>query len=158
MSKSQLFVKYHWNQIIVVFVLAVAAVTLNVANDEGWLKKKTGGAVLGETASSGEQKNEEENNQAVMAYQVALKKELGEYLSQRAGLENDPEKWLQLINDSQTKILGLGVPNEYKDLHLKVVTNLDLEEAGVRENDGDKKESANDVWDKILKQFFWLNN
>ena len=93
-----------------------------------------------------------------MAYQVALKKELGEYLSQRAGLENDPEKWLQLINDSQTKILGLGVPNEYKDLHLKVVTNLDLEEAGVRENDGDKKESANDVWDKILKQFFWLNN
>lgn len=158
MSKSQLFVKYHWNQIILVFVLAVAAVSLNVIDEDIWSKKKTAGTILGETAVNGEEVLATQNTKAVLAYQVGLKKELSEYLTQRTKVEGDSEAWLKLVEESQAKILNLNVPDEYKDLHIKVVTNFDLEKAALMGNDSIKKELANNNWGNLLEQFFWLNN
>jgi hypothetical protein len=158
MPKSQLFVKYHWHQIILVLVVAVAAVSLNVIDEDILHKKKPVGNILGETVVNNEQANDEQATKVILTYQAGLKKELGEYFVQRVTVENNKDEWLKLIEESQAKILNLGVPDGYKDLQIKVITNFDLEKAALKQNEPTKKETANNNWGNILKQFFWLNN
>ncbi len=157
MSKAQLFVKYHWGQIVTVFILAVAAISWRVINEDLLQTKKNAGQVMGEATANEETMATEKNNQLAIVYQNGLKSAVDEYLVKRAAIDNDKEEWLRLIEEGKIKILGLIVPDEYKDLHVRAVTTMDLEKTAVLQNDTAGKTEANQRWANILKQYFWLN-
>ena len=157
MSKAQLFVRYHWRQTIVVFILAIAAIAWRVIDEDLLLTKKNAGQIMGETVTSEKAAIAEQNSRLIVAYQNGLKNTVGEYLTKRASTENNKEEWLRLIEEEKVNILGLIVPDEYKDLHVRVVTTMDLEKTAVAQNDMGIKTEANQRWASILKQYFWLN-
>ncbi|HRY63537.1 MAG TPA: hypothetical protein P5267_02980 [Patescibacteria group bacterium] len=157
MSKSELFVKYHGKQIIAAFIVVVATITWQVVREERAINPKNTGAVMGETASNLAEEEQAKNKQLIVAYQAGLKNELTDYLSKRAGLENNKEAWQIAIATAKNNILALSVPNDYKDLQVKVVTAFDLEQEALREDNAAKKKAAEDRWAEILEQYFWLN-
>ena len=156
MTKSQLFNKYHGKQIIAAFVVVVATVTWQVVNEERAANKNTG-TVMGETTVNPAAVEQAKSNQLIIAYQSGLKNELTSYLAERANRENNQAGWLEIIGTTKNNILALSVPDEYKELQIKVVTTLDLEQTALMQSDNAKKKAAEDRWAEILKQYFWLN-
>jgi len=157
MTTSQLFVKYHGKQIIVAFVVVVATITWQVINEERMIAHKNAGTVMGETTVNQMIEKQTQNNQMIVAYQGSLKNEVTEYLTKRASVENNNQEWINIINTTKNNILALIVPNEYKDLQIKVVTTLDMEQTAIQENNSRGKKTTEDRWAEILKQYFWLN-
>ncbi len=160
MSKAQLFVNYHWKQITAALVVVVALVAWQTINEELALKKAREGQVAGASDSNSAQqiKSEDKNQQLIIVYQASLKNILTEYLQKRVEFANDQDSWLSTLEQTKAKVLELNVPDEYKELHLLVVTTLDQERGGLSQDNQNKKQAAESAWAEILKQYFWLNN
>ncbi|HOZ36299.1 MAG TPA: hypothetical protein PLR18_00515 [bacterium] len=160
MSKGQLFVNYHWKQITLAFVVVVALVAWQTIGEERELKKIKEGQVAGVSIDNSNQQIESEaqKQRLIITYQASLKNLLKEYLQKRASSINDQTGWLTAIEQTKADVLKLSVPDEYKELHLAIVTTMDREKEALKEDDQDKKQAIESAWAEILEQYFWLNN
>jgi len=155
MFNKELFVKYHWKQTMILGVVAIVVVGWQVAlEDSNIFNKKSAGAVKGEAVVELEINSEE----AVLDYQQAIKNIVREYLEQRANFNKPHQDWLFLINKTKYKTLGLSIPTEYKGLHVKIVTLLDMEYTVIMGESETTVEQINQKWQELLEQYFWLNN
>lgn len=157
MTKNEQFVKAHWNQTIILGVVAIAAVSWTVISEEiNIFKAKHQGVVMGETVfnSNVVKKN---NNEQILIYQNSVKNIINNYLLARARFGKPHQDWLFLIKNVKSKLLTINVPDEYKELHLQLVATLDLEWQAVNKAGGEGLRAADDSWDQILKKYFWLN-
>ena len=158
MTKSQLFVKYHWKQIVAMFVVVVAVITWQVTTEEVAIKKAKNGQVAGATDINQTTTENEKNTQLIITYQAELKNSVTKYFRQRAFAGADAIALIKAIDQAKNEILALGVPSEYKELHLKIATTLDLEKEAVLNNSAEDNQTAEKSWEEILQQYFWLNN
>jgi len=157
MTNNEQFVKAHWTQAIVLGIVAILAVTWTVISEEiNIAKDKHQGVVLGETVADNKTAEKDKNEQ-ILTYQNSVKNIINDYLTERARFDKPHQNWLFLIKSVKSKLLTMGVPDEYKELHLQLATTLDVEWQAVNKADDEKLRAADDGWDQILKKYFWLN-
>jgi hypothetical protein len=155
MDKNALFVKYHWNQLLILVVVMFSALTFQaVLVDTNWFWGQDKGEVLGEATAV---PNNQAGNMAVIQYQSQLKGIMDNYFQKRTTFIAPHQDWLFLINNAKYQTLGLAVPEEYQNLHEKIITNFDLEYQAVEQNNNQLLEGVNNHWAEILNQYFWLN-
>lgn len=150
------FIKYHWKQTIVLAVVVILVVAWNVVlEDTDWLKRNNG-QVMGAAAVNldANNKNLDEN---ILLYQNKIKNLVSDHLVKRSKFDKPHQDWLFLINKTKYQALSISVPDEYKDLHIKLISILDLEKNAVAESDQTQINQANQRWADFLKQYFWLN-
>ncbi len=154
MTAKELFVKYHWRQTLFLGGLAVFCVAFQVLIEEMNNRTVVAGLVKGET--TGEVTVEKAANQ-FLAYQEKVKTSVVNYLKERAKYDAPHEAWLFLINNTRFELLKLNVPAAYRELHLALITTLDKEKAALAAGKEDDLKAVNELWEKILEQYFWLN-
>lgn len=158
MTKSQMFVVSHSKQIIALFVVVVAVVAWQAIDQETALKKARSGQVAGATDVAQTVTAGEKNKQLIISYQARLKNSLATYLRQRATAGEDAGALSVAIDQAKAEILALSVPGEYQELQLKVVTTLDREKEALANKKALGKQTSDNDWEEILRQYFWLNN
>ena len=154
MSKKELFAKYHFKQAIVLGVIAILVVSWQVVlEDTDIFGNQDEGVVRGEAIEKVVDEGE-----AVVTYQNKVKNIVSQYLVERAEFDKPHQDWLFLINNVKYQILGLTVPEEYKELHVKLAVVLNMEYEVVA---GERDIEMNEVsgkWEELLEQYFWLND
>jgi hypothetical protein len=158
MNKYQSFVNSHWKPIVAMFVAIIVATGWQVATVETAIKKAKNGQVAGVADTNSAVIENEKNTQQIITYQAGLKNSVANYFQQRALAGGDTLALTKAIDQTKNEILALSVPNEYKELHLKVVTTLDLEKSAAVDNSMEDTRATEKAWEEILQQYFWLNN
>lgn len=157
MRKQDLFIKYHWTSAIILLIVIVSSVGFNViVQDTDWLSRRQG-EVKGQYAVGPEVNLKNQKLGEIKRYQAQLKNIVHNYLQQRIKFETENKDWLFLINNTKYKLISLPVPDAYRRLHLSLVTILDLEKKAVTIGDREKLDKANHRWEKILKQYYWID-
>lgn len=153
MQNQDLFVKYHWRQAIMLFIVVILVVSLDVIIKDTDLFKKDKGLVKGEFIISDHQQDYKD---IIIAYQNNIKNTVQDYLKQRSAYTTENQEWLFLINSTRNKLLNTNIPDSYSELHLKLITTLDIEKEAVTEGDQDKMNQVNIRWQEILDQYYWI--
>lgn len=153
MTRNEQFVKAHWTQAITLGIVTVCFVFFNALLEDTNMFKKSNGLVKGEAVVNREMM---ENNN-IIDYQNQIKNIIDNYLRRRAEFVQPHQDWLFLINNVKFKLLAMSVPDEYKELHLELVSTLDKEWQAVNKSDNNKLKKINEKWQKILNQYFWLD-
>ena len=153
MLNNEQFVKYHWQQTITLVVITLVVVALNVVvGDTNWLQKDNGqvmGAAVVNLDASNENLDED-----VLRYQNKIRSLVSDYLVKRSEFDKPHQDWLFLINKTKYQVLSTGVPIEYKNLHLGLITLLDLEKTAISQSDDLRIKQVNDRWAEFLEQYF----
>lgn len=153
MLDREKFVEYHWKQTMALGLIAIGVVAWQVALEDGYIfNREIEGIVKGEAVV---EQVEEENN-GVIEYQNKIENIVSNYLEQRAKYQKPHQDWLFLINSTKYKILTTSVPEEYKELHVKLVALLDTEYRVVSGSSAEELERINHRWQEIVNQYFWL--
>lgn len=156
MTTQELFVKYHWKQTIILGVVTLMAVSIQVASEEILINKNKTGKVLGVTTQQIKENITDQTDQNILLYQNNVKQIIKSYLKQRSTFTGPHQNWLFLINKTKQELILLTTPEEYKDLHTKLIILLDTEKKAVRDSNLTQINDINNRWDQLLKQFWWL--
>lgn len=155
MDKKTLFIKYHSKQIILLLVTVVVSIGFKIWLEENNFQKQKG-VVRGESIV--QYLNEDEKLTEITKYQNKIGLILRQFIKQRSQFEAPHQGWLLLINQTKYQILSMGVPQEYKELHVKLVNILDSEKLAVIASDMDGLKNVEQQWDELLEQYFWIND
>ena len=128
-----------------------------IIEDTDLFKPKKEGQVLG-TAIQVNEVAPVEQVAKVINYQKQINNIISSYLIERSEFEKPHQDWLFLNKTTKYKILNLSVPNEYREMHVAIVANIDSEYESVNESDFKRLTKVNNRWEEILDQFFWLTN
>jgi hypothetical protein len=165
-STGELFVRYHGGQIVglgifvwlVVFSQAFFSLNFNHNfSDSGQVK---GAAIKRVTAQTPVLPNvsAEKKSAANLVYQQKIKSILENYFQQRAAFDRPHRNWLLLIDKTRRQLLALNVPVAYRSLHVRLITLLADEKQAVYRGQSTALRQVNRRWQKLLNDFFWLNN
>lgn len=140
-------------------LLSVSVLTVGfmvITEDTAWFKKyfNHGGAVMGAQIRL-DQMPLSEN--LLIDYQNKLLNDLSAYLKRRAEFNSAHRDWLIIIQQTKRRLLEYTVPAPYAQLHLTVVLALDNDYRAVYLSDENLLRQANLHWEKILSDYFWLN-
>jgi len=159
MNVNETFVKAHWNQTILLGTIVTIVVFGQAILEEKLIvNKKTRGSVKGEITVASKNLNSQDKFKEILAYQSQLKQIINSYLQKRSLFDKPHKNWLYLITKTKYRLLSMNVPEEYKQLQLRLVITLDKERQAIEAADDTKIESTNQLWALLLEQFFWLNN
>ena len=153
MNKQQLFVKHHWASTIALGLVVILSVSFGVVVEDTHLFKKSDGQVMGVATTQ----DEDSQSSLVVDYQNQLKYLINNYLKQRSTYQAQSQDWLFLINSTKYKLMHLSTPASYQDLTLKLVNLLETEEQAVFQASQSGLDKANNKWQEILAQYYWLD-
>jgi len=157
MFNKELFIKYHWKQSLLAAIVIISSISFSIIiEDTDWLLKNVG-LVKGESvAPDGLLAGDKNYQNVVIRYQSKLKNIIGSYLTARAQFDGASQEWLFLLNNTKHQLLGLEVPVAYHDLQLKLLGAFDFEKELVTQGAEDRLNLANEKWQNILLQYYWL--